>query len=430
MLVNVYFENTSEVKIYSLAFTLFYLCIASIFAVSGDLLSMLGINYKLQGGSLLHKLHPSFYFIVLASLALLLYRDGISVFKSVFYKKEIFYCLFICLFVLIYGYFVLANSLAPFIVAWIPPIILLAFLIELNKGQRVALSYLVHFILFLNSFVGLYEFLTGSAVIPVSLIDYDSGEAFDVEEWEMWRARGLLGHPLTSTLVSACVLVYSFSRILFSKSVTWIEYFSFFHSLLSLPAFGGRASIAIAILFVFIMSVYKTYRFIKGEEVSKSGLVFVHFILFSLPFAFFLVYLLGYFDPLISRIEDDNGSAETRIKALYILMDSSFLELLFGDIYKSLFTKQLLYGTSLGIEIFWVGLILKYGLLVSALLLYILYQLVRITVVKTGCGALWLFSVYFLALSSGVGLIAKTVSLSLIVCLPFCYSFGLYPDDE
>lgn len=393
-----------------------------VFSVSGDLLSFVGVNYKMQGGSFLQKIHPATYAVLFSFVSFLIYQNGREKLELLILSRTSIYNLSVCAITLVYTVLVLGAALTPLLVSWITPVLILLLVSNSSFKQKQQLTVIAHCLLFTNSMFGLYEFSSGSAIIPVALVDYSSGEIFDTEEWEAWRARGLFGHPLTATIVVACVAVCSFARILFSNSCKW-DYFAFSHSLLALPAFGGRASIAVAVFFICIMSMVKLFLFLQGEKAKYRNLLASHFILLCLPVLILLVFLSGYLDPLIARIEDDNGSASTRLQAIYIMLDSSWVELLFGDVHQDLFSKQLLYGTPLGIEIFWVGLLLKYGLILSGLLCGVLFFIVKNVVSDQGRLYLWGFSAYFMALSSGTGLTSKTISLSVMVFLPYCFNF-------
>jgi len=160
---------------------------------------------------------------------------------------------------------------------------------------------------------------------------------------------------------------------------------------------------------------------------SKFVFLFFSILIITMPLVLLLLLNLGLFDALLSRIDDDNGSAETRLTALYIFFDTSFSELIFGDYNKQLFTRQLLYGTKYGIEIFWLAIVLQFGFIISGFLVYFLFYIIRKIQYSVGHFTLWSSLSFLLAISSGTGLASKTLSLSHFVLISL---FLLYPKSR
>jgi len=150
----------------------------------------------------------------------------------------------------------------------------------------------------------------------------------------------------------------------------------------------------------------------QRRAMSRNALLYLSSSLLLLPSLLYTAYLTGLLDPVLSRIEDDKGSASTRLIAIEIMLDTSLLNLLFGDIDRSLAAKVLLYGSRYGIEIGWIALLLTYGALLSGFLLYALY--LNLSQLYRRLSPLlifpWLYAV--IAWSSGTGISGKTIMLS------------------
>ena len=147
--------------------------------------------------------------------------------------------------------------------------------------------------------------------------------------------------------------------------------------------------------------------------------------LFVTPLVLLVAYDLGLFDNVLARIADDNGSAETRLVALQILFDTPISSILFGDYNKELFQRQITFGTTYGIEIFWVAIVLNWGLIVSLTLFYLLFGISEFFVKYIGYYTIWISIGYYLIVSSGVGLSVKSLLLSqFIVLVLFVVSGG------
>ena len=126
---------------------------------------------------------------------------------------------------------------------------------------------------------------------------------------------------------------------------------------------------------------------------------------------------------MLSRLEDDQGSASTRLIAIELMLDTFWLNLLLGDIDRSLSAKVLLFGSRYGIEIGWIALLLTYGAVLSGLLLYALYCCLQQLYQRLSPLLLFAWLYAFIAWSSGTGISGKTIMLSaalVMTVLLFC----------
>lgn len=400
----------------SISFYFFLASILSVFLLSGDLLALVGYDFSLEGGSFIYKVHPAFYFIFLGFLVLLLYKGSFNFLFCLFFLRKNLLVLCLCVFCFIYQAVFLSQPMAPFIVTWLMPILLVFLFDYLSNRQVEIVTKFVLYLIIINSVVALVEYTSGAPVVPRSYFSMEENELLDISDWDFDRSVAFYGHPLVATLSASVVVVglYAKSNV---ESLSFAELFCFCITLLALPAFGGRTAIAVSVVLLIFISLFKLKRIVTGYGISRVNFLLVTMLVFSIPFVLLLLFNLGLFDSLIDRIQDDNGSAETRFTAFYIFFDTSFSELVFGDYNKQLFSRQLLYGTKYGIEIFWLAIILQFGLIISLVLVYLLFFIIRQIYLSVGIFTLWSSLAFLLAISSGTGLASKTLSLSHFVLI-------------
>lgn len=388
----------------------------STFVLSSSVLALFGYNFALEGGSFLFKLHPSFYLLFLGYLSIFLYQDGANLVSEALLKRRNFFLLIACVFCFCYQVVFLKQSMAPFIVTWLSPVLIFCLIDKFSVHQKRVIYISLLIIVSFNALMGVAEYIHGDYFIPKRYFSMETGELLDISEWGFERAGALYGHPLAATLVSALVVVGLYAKSSMS-ALSSVEKICFWSSLLSLPAFGGRTSIAVGLLIISCIGASKFYRALQGMHIPPLRMILFLIGLLSLPFALLIMFDFGLFDSVIARLQDDNGSAESRLTAFYILFDTSFLEILFGDFNKQLFYRQLLYGTKYGIEIFWLAILLQFGALVSAAMTYILFVIHRYLYEYSGKYSLWISLTFLMCVSSGTGLASKTLMLSHFVIL-------------
>ena len=403
---------------------LLLLALLALFALSGNVLYQLGIFYDSPGGNPLHKIHPSFYLLLLALLSWLLYQHALPQLYYLFSLRS-HVVLVAAAFCLLAHDILLGRPLSSAIVSYISAAIFIVLLKALSLTRRLQLKQLLLLLLSLNALVGLYEYASGGLIAPLVLTDAASGYVIDTSEWGQVRSAGLLGHPLTSSMITGFYLVSYLARLLFAR-VQLTETLTAILLLCALPLFGGRGAILAAGLVIVLLLLLKAAQVIQRRQLSARALLYLLFSLLLLPMMAYLAYSIGLLEPVLSRLEDDQGSASTRLIALELMLDTSWLNLLFGDLDRSIGNKALLFGSRYGIEIGWIALMLTYGLLLSGLLLYALYINLRWLYYQLSPLLLfpWLYAV--IAWTSGTGISGKTIMLSAALCMTLL----LFSDDR
>lgn len=400
---------------------LFFACFL-IIAVSGNVLAMVGLNYAGSGGNPLEKIHPSTFILLLGCAAFLLYTEGLNRLTRAVTHPSVRWGMLCLPIVIVYTQFFLTMPVATIIVSWFTPFFAMVLLNDANAKQLKLLAYLLYALMAVNSLVGVIEFAQGDALIPPVLLDYTGeGGELDMSDWGEWRASGLFGHPLSSTLACGTLAVALFAKLCFTKC-THFESFTLMHTLAAMPVFGGRTSIFVALFCFFLIMGVRVVQDYAGKSTNRINLLGVMLWAIAAVLALMIAYSAGYFEQFIERLNDDNGSALTRLSALDIMWNTPWDEWLLGDFRGLLFARQLSYGTIYGIEIFWVAMLLTYGLIVN-LALYVPTMVMLNGSIKS-CSLIkfWPVLFFFLAGSSGVGLAAKSTSLSFLILVLFCIS--------
>ena len=143
-------------------------------------------------------------------------------------------------------------------------------------------------------------------------------------------------------------------------------------------------------------------------------------VLITLPVLIFgLGYAIdsGFFDRLIDRFVDDQGSAVTRVIMLKLFTLVPTMDLLLGPDQDMVSSLQRSEGIALGIESFWVSFIMQNGIIMCAMfftgfLLFCL-QLVR----ATRPSAVLPLALFFVTISGAVSLASKSTLMGIFVAL-------------
>ncbi len=395
------------------------LSIVVAFGVCSNLLRVVGIDYVMPGGQPLQKIHPATYLIVLTcGLAVITQKTGLNpltLFDSVTIRVYIF-----ATFIFIgYSTVVLQGPVSLGIDTWLSSGLFAALLLHTNGHQRRMLGAAIHLLLLLNSAMGVYETITDNTIIPSYVFDYSANASsvmVDASKWGDVRSAGLFGHPLTSTMAAGGLAIAMFAQIAFVKS-TPLRWFALGHALVAMPCFGGRFSIGVAIFLISIMLLTRLVMFMRGRSASLFVIIICVLLAASLPFLAIVAFEMGFFNAVTSRIENDDGSAATRLAALDLLMSTPWDELLLGNLNGWLKIRQIQAGTPLGIEISWVAFVLEFGFLMFVLMMGCMWALLKKMTHDRDPSCWWLVAFFLIALSSGTGLASKDFSLLFVVCM-------------
>ena len=231
-----------------------------------------------------------------------------------------------------------------------------------------------------------------------------------------WRSTAILGHPLgNAALTGAYVVALSVGGG--QDLPRYVRPAALGLQLLAMIAFGGRTSLASAIVMIVIVGLWHLARILGGQSFDGRMARGVFFLAPLLVAAIAAAGSGGFFTQFIDRMNDDAGSGNTRLILLTFFQIIPLRDIIFGPDQAYVASLQVLEGTELGIESFFAGFILAYGAIMASIffvgLFAFCWQMVRLT--RPATALMLLF--YFIVASTSVSLSVKTITFSILVAM-------------
>ena len=386
------------------------LSIALIFAISPMVLARAGLAYETSGGSVLHKVHPGTW-VALIALGLVALHRGVFRLGGEVLALSPGLAVFAATWLLLFAYVVLARRglpLTPIIDTFLLPIVLFPLIAGLgpSAGSRIAL--MLHALFTANALVGVAEFTTGWRLSPY--IVAGSELAGD------WRSTAIFGHPLANaSLAGTYVLALAVGGgrdlpALARPVLIGLQ-------LAAMVAFGGRAAVVILIALLAALLLLALVRFLAGGRLRIADAAGAILVVPLVGLATLGLIDLGFFDRFAERFVSDGGSARARLVMFRLLERLAWEDILLGPDPGLIATRQWIEGLDFGIESFWVGFVLLYGLLVSAIFFIGLAALCREILRATRPGAALALVYFFVVASTSLSLSAKSPLLGMTVAV-------------
>ncbi len=258
--------NATTARWRQVAFVLIALGVTFYMTVSAHLLFALGIPYYAPGGNLVVKIHPGSYCILLGYfITLCSLGHPARVFKTQLRSEPaVAFFLAATLFLFFWALYRHGSLGAAFIIDTLimAPICFLAVqLLELRRRETILL--LMCCWVLVNATVGIGEAMVQTRLVPIRTAGLeDMGDTY-------FRASALMGHPLlnaqhTATVLPVVLLVPMWAgwRAL---SVAWL--------FLALLAFGGRASLILALIIYLAYFVCQAFSAVIRGRVAYTRLM-------------------------------------------------------------------------------------------------------------------------------------------------------------
>lgn len=392
--------------------------------LSGFALEFFGIPYNSTGGSIITKIHPATYLFSLAlGLAVVANRNPLAYLADLLLRCLgstflLLACMLMWIFISRYKPDYSASFLIDAIMA--AGLIFLLFR-DATTGTRLTIARLVHIIMVLNCFLSIIEGLSGWRLFPFVLGTTE-------QTWD-YRATALLGHPLGGALATGVYAVV----IMTAKDVRGLsERWRLPIALLcmaAMPFIGARTSFAVVYATAAIVIGLKLLHFLRGGTVSLRTLLSLMVVAPVGIIAVAALFQFGLFDNFLGRFANDKGSAATRVQLLTLFDGFGLGNFLVGESKARLETVVRLKGLTEGIESTWAGLILRYGVVMSSVLLFgMAGWFVDVLRVAKKDAILPLVFI-FLIISTSVGVSGKTTMLTIPAILILAL-IAKTPDDE
>lgn len=392
--------------------------VAALFAVSSLALNLWGFSYETAGGTVFEKIHPATWMAFAALGLLILGAPAPLRALGGIVSANSGLLVYLAAFAALLQHIVLAQRMAftPVIDTFLAPLALFVCLAQAPPGARSKLALLLHGLMLGNAMLGLYEFSSGWRLTPFAATA--SGIEFETD----WRSSALLGHPLTNAMttgVYALALAQGGGRAL----APLLRPAALVIQLVAMVAFGGRASLVFLMALLGLTACLGALRAARGARINLAQAALV---IAAIPLAAVIVdqaIAFGFFDRLIERFSDDKGSAKSRIVLVQLISQFSWSELLIGPDPDKLGSLQVLEGVEFGIESFWIGFMLAYGLVASCFFFIGLAFFCRELLRESGRGAWIVLAFFFAVATTSVSISAKSLTLAqmtavLLLCLP------------
>ncbi|SEA34045.1 VpsF family polysaccharide biosynthesis protein [Microbulbifer marinus] len=381
------------------------LVLLSSFFFGAYLLESLGVKYVSEGGSAIAKIHFASY-LTMFIFGLLFLRVGYRKILGSLGPYGASWSTSVCAitFVIFYG---LARSgtsgLAYLVDTFLTPLLIIPVVAVLDDSYKNKLIKILAYLLLINSIVALLEFVVGKGI---ALIDFSS----------YFRSTAFLSHPLNNALITASLAPVLMDKTRLAPGL----YFSVVF--LALFAYGGRAAMAVFMLFSFASLIYKSSRVISGAvRFNFQKFAYMQFIY---GLAFLGVLTLVIVTPVGNRIFNSlyiDASAQVRFDIFFLLEKLSLVEWFLGAKQSLLNNVDFYIGVNV-IENYLVAWILSFGVVGAGLLLFATYRL-PLRLVSYGDWAMGVSLLSFIIISlTNNSLSAKTPALLFLMVTLFCLS--------
>jgi hypothetical protein len=248
----------------------FFIALAAIileFAISGNTLEVMGIDYVSTGGNPLVKFHPGTYLVMIAAFMVLFMQrpSGVGIVRVFRQTPALAGFIGLILFCAVYSILNVGISGAATYVESYLAAGLLAIAIEpaTDRQKRLLAWWIVGFIV-LSIVISIGETVTQTHLIPLKLGDTpDKPLPNDVDDF---RGAGLFGHPLTASLMASMGL-FMLLRMRMSGLLKGVLFTGFIIGLLS---FGGRAALLVTCVMIVIATGVVLIRGMIRRDLSPG----------------------------------------------------------------------------------------------------------------------------------------------------------------
>lgn len=401
--------------------------VAALFAISPLTLESWGVSYTASGGGVLAKFHPA-TLILLGALALRCLAAPAPTRTALRLVTSDHGVLLLLAAVAVASVFAIGVDkvpVTPLVDTFVLPVITFLLLRDLHPAALRWLAWIVVAIMAANAVIAILELVRGWRLVHFDLpssISADptlSNSSFD---WRAelaidWRASALLGHPLVNGLITGAYLL-----CLVSSEAPWLKppvrLALLALSGASMFAFGARTALVLTAALGAWLATTKLARAIAGGFRLDRRLFAMSLLVFAavLMLGFALI-ATGYVDHTLERFNADAGSATTRLRMFALLEPMSWSDLVLKPDKDLVATLQRIQGLEYGIESSWLGLLLIYGAVVTAVVLAGLAAFAASVLRRCAHGAGCVLLLYFILVSVSASMSGKTTTFAMTVAM-------------
>nr|WP_294529822.1 VpsF family polysaccharide biosynthesis protein [uncultured Rhodopila sp.] len=369
---------SGNVRLRRAAFSLALLGVILEFALSGNTLENLGIDYASPGGNPIIKLHPATYLAAIGCFMVLFLTkpSGSGVVRFFRATPALSAFTFMMLFCAFYS---IANvgfsGAAVYVESYLAPAMLWVALDAGTDRQKRTLAWWIVGFCVLSIIISIGEGATQTHLIPLHIDDtVNKAFADDVEDF---RGDGLFSHPLTAAGITS-MATFMLLRMRMNGLLKGVLFTTFLIGLLS---FGGRAALLTTIVIVVLAAGFELLRGMVRRDLSMGFVGAIAAALVILPpLMIVLVTSTDIGERIITHMYFDD-SAQVRNLQWLVLNHLNLNDVLFGvspDRLEMMKYQIGLGGATTDIENFWLLMFLNLGAIgfavyVVALGLFILH---------------------------------------------------------
>jgi hypothetical protein len=380
-------------------------------SVSSLMMDMFGWHYGAPGGSFVEKIHPASLMLIALFLASATARSNpLTAIGSTLVQHPNVTVYLAAVGVLVFqAIVILKQPFTTYIDTFLLPAIVFFLLHRMSETRGRTLARVIHLMFVMNALLGIAEFVFQFRLTPFVI----EGVAYAEE----WRSSALFGHPLSNALMTGCyvlALALGGGRDL----PPLLRFAAFSITALSMVAFGGRAASGLLMAALVLLGAKHVFQILNGQRFDKRALFFGLLMVPVVLAVVAVVFEAGYFDRFLTRIVNDEGSAGTRLAMFDLFKHFTWYDLTFGANPDHLQTYTTIYGLQLGIESFWIAMVMNNGLLVSLPFFAALLLFAReVALAAQWRPSVWVLGLFFGVASASLSLSAKTPDFAIIVAV-------------
>ncbi len=311
------------------AFTIGLFAVILEFAVSGNSLENMGIDYSSTGGNPLVKLHPGTYLVSLAAFMVLFMARPAGSGLIKFFRSTPALASFILL-ILFCAFYSIANvglsGAATFIESYLSAGLLAIALEGGTDRQKRTLAWWIITFTIVSIIISIWEGATQTHLIPLHIGDETETTQQLTSDAEDFRGAGLFGHPLTAAL-STSMATFMLLRMRMNGLLKGALFTIFLIGLLS---FGGRAALGTTLIILALAAFVVLMRGIVMRNLTMGfvGTLFAALIILP-PLMLIVITSTDIGQRILTHLYMDD-SADVRELQWLVLQHLNLHDVLFG----------------------------------------------------------------------------------------------------
>jgi hypothetical protein len=396
--------------------------IVVLFGLSANLLIAAGLHYTDASGNSIERIHPVFFLFAPMAAAAFVFGGAPALLRRLRITKITYAYLATMIAALVLEVIrtrganaASGGEVSVILVSLVLPSFVLGAFGFFKDKHYGSIAVFVRLFLVANSMVGIVERVLNIKLIPALK---ENGTVLIFKS----RASSLLGHPLTSSMITGLMLVYLLvsERGKFYRRLPEIVL-----HLGAMVAFAGRSAMVNIGVILVIRFTTLAFRFFKTGRAAGIARYVAFMTMLVAAGAIFLA--VGLADTAAQRFSHDKGSAQTRFAAVDLLMSLNAKQLIGGVPDEDRVSLFNVFNTPTGVESAWGAWIVDYGVFVAAALMVALiswlYQLTSL--LERSSRYMLLFFLAVLTTSNTIGQKSLLVSQFLVMVLGLCWTPGL-----